>query len=275
MLIARTQDHLLAELDVLRKNGHHAPRLSLVILKSPCHDGHGAVINAARTLSDQLLVVLIEDHINTVSNVVTASEFHDIGFIEHHKADMLYVPNETQLYPQGFNASCQTHLPTQVDPEGKYSYYLTTQLKLLNLVQPDVYVCGEKHCELTYFTRKMMHDLGLRSALQSVPIVRHADGAVVSATYAHLSEHQQQQVGLLFATLKDTAHAIKNGARNYPKVEKTARLALREAGFTINRYSILDENTFDHADSDTTKFRIVAETELDGIKLADNFGLAL
>lgn len=275
MLIARTQSHLLQELDAMRTSGRTPPRLSLVVVHNQCHEGHGAVINAARTLSDQVIVVLLEDQSAPADNVVTAGEFHDIGFIEQHKADLLYLPQEDQIFPQGIAASCQIHLPTSTDPQGHFSQVLTVQLKLLNLIQPDVYVCGERHYAQLHHTRQMITDLGLQTSLQIIPTVRHADGAAVSPAYNQLTSEQQAQAALLYETLRNTAHALKQGARNFQKVENTARLALRGAGLKDIDYQILDQVTFEPATGDSQQIRILAGAAVDGINLQDNLGMDL
>ena len=275
MLIARTQAHLLQELDKLRACGHPQPRIALVTLKGPCHDGHSAVINAARTMADRVVVALTEERDPQQTNVVSAGEFHDLSFIEHHHPDLLYAPDTNLWHAAGFSKACQVHLPTATDPEGNFSFALTAQLKLLNLIRPETLVIGEKHWERAFYTRKMIADLGVHCTVQSVPTVRHADGTAVSTLYETLTDHQRDQAALLYETLNNTAHAIRNGARNYAKVENTARLALREGGLHTRRYTIVDEHTYQPADTTTNHFRILAEVELDDLLLRDNLGLFL
>ena len=275
MIIARTQHHLVQELESLRFCGHTKQRIGLVVTKGNCHDGVGAVINAARTLSDVVVVVLLPPttHDSQTSNVVSAGEFHDIGFIEQHKTTLLYAPQEEQLYPSEFKNSTQILLPLVSDPDSDHSYYLTTRLKLINLVQPDILVCGEKHWEQVHHTKRMLEDMNSRTTLQSIPIVRHANGAVVDDAYENLTESEQEQTPVIYETLKNAAHAIREGAKNYDKVSNTARLALRESQFEVNRFDIVEEDTLDVPTLDTQRFRIICEVSLGSTILHDNLGL--
>ena len=46
---------------------------------------------------------------------------------------------------------------------------------------------------------------------------------------------------MMFETLRNAAHAIRAGARNFNKVTNTARLALKGAGFEVQYFYILDD----------------------------------
>ena len=272
MQIARSQNKLIQELNTAR-GGSTQPRVALVTCKGKCHDGHGAIINAARTLSDFVVVAFIPHHTHATDNVVSASEFHDIGFVEKHKADLLYLPSTEQLFATGFAGSAQIHLPTSIDAQGHYSYFLTTQIKLINLIQPDVVVSGEKQCERNHYLQQAMQDLGLRATLQLIPTVRHANGGIVDHGYDALPD--PDKAGLLYETLKNAAHAISAGARNFNKIENTARVALRGGDIQVKNFSILDNTNFQPAQQDTRDFRLVAEVEVDQVALKDNLRLTL
>ncbi|MEM7100845.1 MAG: pantoate--beta-alanine ligase [Pseudomonadota bacterium] len=276
MIIASTQTHLVQELESLRFCGHARQRVGLVVTKGNCHDGVGAVINAARTLSDVTVVALLppSSHENSTSNVVTAGEFHDIGFVEQHKANFLYAPQE-ELCSGEFENSTKIDIPSVSDPEKHLSYYLTTRLKLINLVQPEILICGEKHWDRVQYTRQMLQDLNARTTIQSIPLVRHANGAVVDRAYENLGESDQGRAPVIYTTLQNAAHAIKQGAKNFDKVENTARLALREAGLEAKKLNIVDELTLTAPTSVTTRFRIICEAGLGSTTLHDNLGVAL
>ena len=84
MIIARTASKLAQELDPIRYRGGARRCVSLVTTRGNFHDGHGAVMNAAKTVSDIVIVAVVPSPNQDNGNVVTASEFSDIGFLEHH-----------------------------------------------------------------------------------------------------------------------------------------------------------------------------------------------
>ena len=99
MIIARTASNLAQELDPLRIRGGTHRTVSLVTTRGGFHDGHGAVMNAARTISDVIVVAVAPEPNRKNGNVVTASEFQDISFLEQHEVDFLYAPNEEEMFP--------------------------------------------------------------------------------------------------------------------------------------------------------------------------------
>ena len=115
----------------------------------------------------------------------------------------------------------------------------------------------------------------MRTQMQCIPTVRHASGLAVSADTQLLSLDEQAQAPILFETLTNIVHAIRTGARNYAKLENTARVALKGAGFDTILCKVLDETTLQAATQDTHQFRIVGSMTLNGVRVADNLGLAL
>ena len=106
MFITNSIAKLHNELDAMRFHGGRRRCVSLVTLRAGLHDGHGAVINAARTVSDVLVVALLPETqpqravvYDDENNVVSATEFHDIGFVEQHEAQIFFKPTEEVLFP--------------------------------------------------------------------------------------------------------------------------------------------------------------------------------
>ncbi len=275
MLIAHTIRKLAEELDALRHSAGRRRCVSMVTTRGHFHDGHGAVMNAAKTVSDVVVVVIAPGSEPRMDNVVSAPEFQDIGYVEQHNVDMLFIPAEEELFPQGIDHSTRVQLPSPQGAIEADSYRMTLHLKLINLVQPDIMLWGEKNYVEYHQVRQLVTDLDIRTQVQCIPTVRHANGVVVASEYMHLDSATQAVVPILYETLKNTAHAIKTGARHYPKIEKTARLALREAGFTINRFCILDEDSLNAAGEDTREFRILGEVSLGELHLSDSIGFNL
>ncbi|MEM9621078.1 MAG: pantoate--beta-alanine ligase [Pseudomonadota bacterium] len=275
MLIAHSAQKLSQELDSLRLRAGQRRCVSMVTTKGGFHDGHGAVMNAAKTLSDVVVVVIAPGALERHDTVISAPEFQDIGYVEQHEVDLLFLPGEEELFPLGYDHTSMVHLPAADNPLNADPYRLTLHLKLINLVQPDIVLWGEKNFVEYHQVRRMVTDLDIRTQVQCVPTIRHADGTVVSSEFEHLDADTQAVVPILYETLQNTAHAIRTGARNYNKIENTARLALREAGFEIQRFCILDEAHLQPADAQTATFRILGEVSLGDLHLSDSIGCTL
>ncbi len=275
MIIARTAKNLAHELDPLRFRGGAQRCISLITMRGSFHDGHGAVMNAAKTVSDIAVVAIAPTPNRNSSNVVTASEFQDISFLEAHEIDLLYAPTEEELFPLGFDFMFKLQQPHACDEYAVDTYTLTQQLKIINAVRPDIMVWGEKNFIEFHNVRRLISDLDIRTQIQCVPTVRHADGVAVSSAVEAMEPRQRDQAPILFETLKNVAHAIRTGARNFDKIEKTARLALRGADLKIEYLKILDEDNLAPASDKTTTYRIVGSVTLGGSTVNDSLGLTL
>ena len=275
MIIARTATHLASELDALRfKNG--AQRcVSLVTTRGGFHDGHGTVINAADTVSDIVVVAVAPELNQKNGNVVTASEFQDISFLENHGVDLLYAPAEDELFPHSFEFMIGVTQPHACEVVDVSAYRLTQHLKLINTVLPNIMVWGEKNFVEFHSVRQMINNLDIRTQIQCVPTLRHADGVAVSSAAENMTAAERANLPILYETLNNVAHAIRTGARTFSKLEKTARLALRGAGLDIRYFKILDEDNLGAASEKTTTYRILGGVKLGNIPVSDSIGLTL
>ena len=276
MLIAHTPGKLHTELDVLRTRGGTQRCVSLVTTKGHLHDGHGAVINAAKTVSDVVVLAIIpglEDGEN--DKIISAGEFQDIGFAERHKADLLYVPHASRTASAGcIGVRVAEFLPEKLRPHGISPEALTTHLRIINTIQPDIMVWGARKYLEYRSVRRMISDLDIRTQLQCIPTVRHANGLAVSSQHTTL-DTDDKRLPILYESLKNIAHALRAGASNFEKVENTARVALKGAGFQTDYLSILDDESLQPAGAMTTAFRIVAGATLDSLTIHDNLGFKL
>jgi len=275
MIIARTANNLAQEIEPLRHRSGVHKRVALVTTRGGFHDGHGAVMNAAKTICDIVVVAIAPEPDHSNGNVVTASEFQDIAFLEQHEVDILFAPSESDFFPHGFEFTYNLQPPHENGDFSIGAYRLTQQLKLINSVQPDVMVWGEKNFIEFHSVRQMLRDLDVRTQVQCVPTVRHADGVAVSTSVESMTSDQRNRIKILNETLHNVAHAIRTGARNFSKIEKTARLALRGAELDITYFTILDEENLAAANQETTTFRIVGSVKLDERMVTDSMGLTL
>lgn len=271
MLIAHTANKLHSELDARRFKAGTRRCVSLVTTHGNLHDGHGAVINAAKTVSDLVVVAIIPHSPTHSEKLVTATEFQDIGFAERHDADILFSPQEEFLVSPHLKLTQTACDEAFRLPEGR----LENHLRIINAVQPDIMVWGERNYIEYAQVRSMIAELGVRTQVQCIPTVRHADGWAVSGLERQFSEQDRARLPLLYETLRDAAHAIRSGARAYAKVEKTARIALKGGGFSVLYFRILDDDTLLPAEASTTSFRIVTRATINDITVEDSLGLSL
>jgi pantoate--beta-alanine ligase len=163
------------------------------------HDGHRALIDAARAECDTVVVSLFVNPAQFDEGADLASyprdEERDATIAADAGADVLFAPEPDEIYPPGFQ--------TWVDVEelsrglegayrlGHFRGVATIFLKLFNIVRPQFAYFGQKDAQQVAVVRRMVRDLNLDLTVRSIPTVRDADGLAISSRNVLLSEAER------------------------------------------------------------------------------------
>ncbi len=271
MLIAHSTETLTEQLEKLRACTRDS-QLAMIVTHGDLHDGHGTLINAARFMSDKVVGVILPNG-NTPQpgsdNVVSASEFQDIGYAEHHHVDLLFVPQRSEI------ASSVSFVSPFDCPIAAETDRITCYVKLINRINPDVVLFGSANYLDYRFLEVLVRELDMAVRLHLVPTIRHEDGILVGSPAEQFSTTDRKSVTTIYRTLNDAAKAIESGARQYNKVANTARMALKTSQLEDVDFFILDDESLATADEKTTQFRLICNARLGGHVFSDNLEFAL
>src|SRR5690606_9939846 len=126
---------------------------------------------------------------------------------------------------------------------GHFDGVATVVTKLLNMVQPDVAVFGEKDFQQLAVIRKMALDLCLPVQIMGAPIVRAADGLALSSRNGYLDENERRVAPQLYQTLQQLAGQLLAGRRDFDTLLEEARQQLQQAGFRPDYLELRDTTT--------------------------------
>jgi pantoate--beta-alanine ligase len=124
---------------------------------------------------------------------------------------------------------------------GFFGGVLTVVLKLFMLVRPDAAVFGEKDAQQLALVRRMVADLELGVAIESVPIVRDPDGLATSSRNAYLSGAERATALAIPAAMTAGSNAAAGGPA---AVLAAARQALDQGALAVDYLSLVDPQTF-------------------------------
>jgi pantoate--beta-alanine ligase len=194
--LLRTVDEVRAALREPRQRGE---RIGLVPTMGAFHDGHLALIRAAREASD---VVVVSLFVNPSQFDATddlrrypRDEASDVRAAEVEGVDVLFAPGVDELYPPGFD--------TWVDPgrlgtvlegasrPGHFRGVATVCTKLFSIVQPNVAWFGQKDAQQVAVIRHVVADLDLPLEIDVIATVRDADGLALSSRNVLLSPNER------------------------------------------------------------------------------------
>ena len=190
MIVARTVDDVRAAL-ADRRDG----RIGLVPTMGALHDGHRALLAAARQGCDTVVMSLFVNPAQFGDpadlNGYPRDEEHDLGVARASGADVVLAPTADELYPPGYQTWVDvTELGAILEGAhrpGHFRAVATVCLKLFNIVRPHVAYFGQKDAQQVEVLRRMISDLHLELTLDVVDTVRDADGLALSSRNVRLS----------------------------------------------------------------------------------------
>jgi len=188
--------HTIAELEP-------APGTGLVPTMGALHDGHRALIRAARADSDRVVMSLFVNPAQfdeqTDLEAYPRDEERDLELAEAEGVDVVFAPAQNELYPPGFATWVE---PLEAGAEGAarpghFRGVATVCLKLFNLVRPERAYFGQKDAQQVAVLRRLVNDLNVPVEIRVVPTVRDPDGLALSSRNARLSaEERERALGL-------------------------------------------------------------------------------
>ncbi|MBP3035769.1 pantoate--beta-alanine ligase [Arthrobacter sp. zg-ZUI100] len=204
--------------------GDLAPSLGLVPTMGALHQGHRALVDAARAAND---VVVASVFVNPLQ-FNDPEDLHryprtleaDLKLLGDAGTDLVFAPAEAEVYPDGpplvriHSGELGSRYEGRFRP-GHFDGVLTVVAKLLHYAQPTLPAryrayFGQKDAQQLALIRRMVMDLDFRAEIVGVPVVRGTDGLAESSRNVFLdAEHRRAATVLpqaLFA-LQDQARA--------------------------------------------------------------------
>ena len=228
-------------------------KISLVPTMGNIHEGHLSLIKNAQKQSDYVVVSIFVNPTQFVAgedfNEYPRTLNSDIELISKLNVNLVFIPEAIELYPMNNKISTEVSIPELESiycgkhRPGHFRGVAMIVSKLFNIVQPDIAIFGEKDYQQLLIIRSLVKNLFLPIEIISLPTVREASGLAMSSRNNYLTDPERQKAPMLYECIKTTVNLIINGAKDYEKLEREAKLFLEKAGFKIEYYNICDSET--------------------------------
>ena len=228
-----------------RRNGE---RIAFVPTMGNLHTGHLQLVTRARELAPHTVVSIFVNPLQFGPSedyqTYPRSFKADSAQLSAECVDVLFAPGVAEMYPEGTEAMTRVEVPALsnilcgVVRPGHFGGVATVVTKLLNIVQPDLALFGEKDYQQLLVIRRLAADLCLPVEIIGVPTVREADGLAMSSRNSYLSEEERARAPLLYQALCAVVERLRHGADDYAAMEAEAMAALRDAGFRPDYVSV-------------------------------------
>ncbi|MET0546014.1 MAG: pantoate--beta-alanine ligase [Caulobacterales bacterium] len=256
-------------------------KIGLVPTMGALHEGHLSLIQLLRAHADKIVVSIFVNPTQFAPHEDFAAyprtEDADLAKLALADCDLAYVPDITEMYPEGFSTQVSVG-PIAAPLEGTMRPHFFTGVativsKLLIQTTPDCAAFGEKDYQQLLVIKRMVRDLNIPTAIYGAPTQREADGLAMSSRNAYLSADERLIAGKLNRILQDAGKRTLTGAAPDLAAAEAAD-ALRVAGFdSVDYVAITDAETLEPLGQNpvTKPARILAAARIGRTRLIDNF----
>lgn len=252
--------------------------VAAVFTMGALHDGHRALLAAARRAAEQVLVTIFvnplqfgpaEDY-DRYPRTLQA----DLAVCAQAGASLVFAPRPADVYPAGEPQVriCAGELGRRwegaVRP-GHFDGVLTVVAKLCLLTRPQIAIFGEKDAQQLALLRRMVLDLDLPVRLVEVRTVRDPDGLATSSRNVYLSPPQRACARRLPEALQAALAQAPNGVA---AARQAARQVLDAApGLSVDYLAVVQVATFEEIDDGPAAgTRLIAAVRAGPTRLIDN-----
>jgi pantoate--beta-alanine ligase len=205
------------------------------------HEGHLQLVRRARALCDRVVVSVFVNP----TQFGPSEDFaryprtleQDAARLRQVDADLLFAPAVDAVYPRGTEALTRVSVPVVTQPlegefrPGHFDGVAGVVAILLNLVQPDVAVFGQKDYQQLLVVRRMVADLHLPVEIVGEPTQREPDGLALSSRNQYLNAEERSIAPGLHRCLVAVGERLRNGERDFAQLEAEAGKLLKNQGF--------------------------------------------
>lgn len=250
-------------------------RVGLVPTMGALHDGHLSLVEAISAQADKIIVSIFVNPTQFAAHedldTYPRQEAADLAALANTKANAIFAPSVSEMYPDGFTTSIIMQGPALgLETENRPHFFSGVALivcKLLLQSQTDVAIFGEKDYQQLLVIKRMARDLDIAAEIIGGPIIREADGLAMSSRNVYLSDAQRPIAAKLNVILRDMA----TSTAPREEAEAAAHQALLEAGFSAVDYAtIRDADTLALPDEKTKNRRALIVARLGDVRLLDN-----
>ena len=254
-------------------------RIGLVPTMGALHEGHRALIRAARLRCDALVVSIFVNPTQFGPQEDLAKYprpiSQDRALCRKEGVDICFEPTVEAMYPSGFQT--MVTLPAiarrwegEVRPH-HFSGVAIVVTKLFGIVRPQISLFGQKDFQQSTLVRQLVKDLNLGVEIIVCPTVREADGLAMSSRNVYLSPDERKRAVTLYKSLQAGAEAIQRGVTNGATIQEAMVQVIKgESAMTIDYLAVCDPHRLEPLSAVTSRVVLLGAVRIGSVRLIDN-----
>ncbi|HEY6456005.1 MAG TPA: pantoate--beta-alanine ligase [Steroidobacteraceae bacterium] len=258
-------------------------RIAFVPTMGNLHAGHMSLIEAARQHGERFVASIFVNPMQFGPNEDYAhyprTPHQDQTMLAAARCDLMFMPDVAEIYPNGPDNAARVEVPVLshiLDGEfrpGHFQGVATVVTKLLNIVEPDAAIFGEKDFQQLTVIRRMVADLCMPVSIIGAATVRERDGLAMSSRNQYLTVAERGIAPVIHQQLQ-LARARLLGGVAARDVESEALAALTAAGLRPDYFVVRDATSLQPAQPDSHERVVLAAARLGKARLIDNLRVA-
>jgi len=246
------------------------------------HEGHLSLIELAKQAAD---VIVVSIFVNPLQ-FGTGEDFDeyprtldsDSKALEYANVDLLFAPNVREIYPNGQEITQRAGVVGSTfegaSRPGHFDGMLTVVNRLMELVEPNAVVFGEKDAQQVFMVRKLIGARWPNCRFIEGPTKREADGMAMSSRNRFLSEEDRALSAGIYKNLQEFASELEHGQPVSEALPKY-RTNLESLGTAkLDYLAVIDPQIFRPVDNSFTgTAKIIVAIRMGEVRLIDNLNV--
>lgn len=277
MKIFKTIQEVRAFLSQKKREGG---QIGLVPTMGALHQGHFELIKAARQASD---VVVVSIFINPVQfnkkedfDKYPRNLDKDIGSLEGLGCDVVFAPDEKEMYPGSgilhFGVGYFDQVMEGKFRPGHFSGVGLIVCKLLNIISPDRAYFGQKDLQQLVLIKKMVRELNIGTEVVEIATIREPSGLAMSSRNERLNSEQKEIAAGIYQGLVYLKEKISVGADIKTAIGQVKNYYNNMDGFELEYLEVVDKDQLlpvrNYADC--AEIALCVAGYVGGVRLLDN-----
>ncbi len=223
------------------------------------HDGHQFLVKAAKEMGDHVIVSIFvnptqfgphedfDKYPRPIQRDLEACERIGVTGVFNPAVDEIYPPGgvDFDIHPPALSGI----LEGAIRPR-HFAGVCRVVAKLLNIVQPDVAVFGQKDYQQLAVIHAMVEDLAFPIRIAGMPTVREKDGLAMSSRNVYLDRDQRRHALGLFKALCEAKRMVEEEEETDPSTVESAMLQIIRSHHMEPDYAVIRHpKTLDELDN--------------------------
>lgn len=247
------------------------------------HEGHASLVIKSVSMCDRTVASVFVNPTqfgpNEDLDTYPRDFDHDCALLEKEGCDMVFHPDPSEMYPEGFCTYVEnlSDMPKTLCGKTRPIHFrgvCTVVSKLFHIVTPDKAFFGQKDAQQLAIVRRMVADLSFGIEIVGCPIVREEDGLAKSSRNTYLSPEERKAALVLSKAVFLGQKMIREGQKDADAIVAAQReLIMKEPLARIDYVSAVDGSTLEPVKEVKKDVLFAMAVYIGKTRLIDNFSV--